>query len=642
MTNGIGGFACGTAAGGNTRRYHGFLIASLQPPVARTLFVAKVDLSVRYLGTVYDLSANEFLGAIAAPGCAHLESFSVSGGVPTWHFAFADALIEQRIFMAQGANCSYLALRLLRGSAATEITLKPYVTYRDYHSHSRGARPFTLEATAAACAVRAFDGALPIRLCLSAGEFAAKSDWYWNFYHREEADRGLDALEDLWMPGIFNGDLEPGDALFFSAAAAAVGDGALEPVAPALEVLAGIEARGKRLQARLPRNAPPWIVELAYASDQFVVTRGMPPAGHSLIAGYPWFADWGRDTMIALPGLLTILGRYEVAADIFRTYVRYVDRGMLPNRFPDGGEPPEYNTADATLWMFVALDDYLAAKRDPELAAELYPALIAIIRAHVAGTRFHIGVDADDGLLRAGEPGMQLTWMDAKHDGQVFTPRIGKPVEINALWLNALQIMARLAARSGDLAAKRECEQLFSRAKRGFSRFWNAERECLYDVIDVDGGSGSDASLRPNALIAVSLPYCALTQEQLQAVVARCARDLLTSYGVRSLNAGDPAYVPHYRGSPHSRDAAYHQGTAWSWLLGPFAWAHYRAYGDARLARSFLEPIAQHMREACVGSISEIFDGDPPHAPRGCFAQAWSVAEILRTWVRLDRIIARS
>jgi len=606
-------------------------------------------LSGEYLGKVYGLSANEFSGAVAAAGCLHLESFAVREGIPTWHYALADALLEQRIFMAPGANTSYLALTLLRGSESLHVRLKPFVTYRDYHHHARGAQPFALQAAAGGCAIRAFPGAVPTRLAISAGTFTVQSDWYWNFFHREEAERGLDALEDLWMPGIFDCALEPGESVHFTATAGVAAGGAepgahdLAPGAqppPAAAVLATLRTRAKRLLDRLPRNAPPWILQLAYASDQFVVARGTPATGHSIIAGYPWFADWGRDTMIALPGLLTALGRYDVAENIFRTYVRYIDRGMLPNRFPDGGEPPEYNTADATLWLFVALADYLSAKRDPKLAADLYPALVAIIRAHVAGTRYGIGMDPGDGLLRAGQPGTQLTWMDAKHDGQVFTPRIGKPVEINALWLNALQVVTRLAARRRDLPAKHEFERILAQGTASFTRFWNVERACLYDVIDVDGGAGRDGSIRPNQLIAVALPYCPVPPDQVRAVVDACARELLTSYGLRSLNPSDPAYVAHYRGGPFERDAAYHQGTVWSWLLGPFAWAHYRAYGDARLAQSFLAPIGLHVQEACVGSIGEIFDGSPPHAARGCFAQAWSVAEILRSWLRLERIIA--
>jgi predicted glycogen debranching enzyme len=397
------------------------------------------------------------------------------------------------------------------------------------------------------------------------------------------------------------------------------------------------------LGARLPKSAPAWIRSLARASDQFIVRRGNAgAAGASIIAGYPWFADWGRDTMISLPGLATVLGRYDIAANILKTYSSFVDRGMLPNRFPDGGEIPEYNTADATLWMFHALEDYLQAKPNPELLGHLFPTLASIIHAHVDGTRYGIQVDGKDGLLRAGEAGMQLTWMDAKNGDQVFTPRIGKPVEINALWLNALNVMIRCAGRVHNLSEKRFCESLLERASRSFSRFWNEERNCLYDVIDVAGTDARDDRVRPNQILAISLPYCALPPSQMRAVVERCGRDLLTSYGLRTLSAKDPGYLGSYSGNPWHRDAAYHMGTVWAWLLGPFARAHFRVYGDARLAQSLLEPIAQHLNAACLGTVSEIFDGDAPHPARGCFAQAWSVAEILRSWIYLERKISKA
>jgi predicted glycogen debranching enzyme len=568
-----------------------------------------------------------------------VESFAVHDGIPTWHYAVGDALLEQKIFMAPGANTSYLRLELLRATAAVDIELKPLVAVRDYHSHGHGPRPFRALADRSSCTVQA-PGAPPFRLASSRGEYRAADAWYWNFLHREEAARGLDALEDLWVPGSFSARLEVGTPFFFTATAETG-----EPAAGD-EVLASLLARAGGLLAALPQSAPAWVQALAIASDQFIVRRGELGGGHggegrtagsTVIAGYPWFADWGRDTMIALPGLTTTLGRFDSAAGILRSWARFVDRGMLPNRFPDSGEQPEYNTADAVLWMFHALHDYFEATRDADLLRELFPTLAAIIHAHVAGTRYGIRVDPADGLLRAGEPASQLTWMDAKHGDRAFTPRIGKPVEINALWLNALDLAVRLATQVGADDEMRFCQELLNRAGAGFTRFWNEERACLYDVIDLGGGSAHDASLRPNQILAVALPYCVLPPQQMRAVVDACARDLLTSHGLRSLSARDPAYLGHYTGYAAQRDAAYHQGTAWAWLLGPFARAHYRVYGDAPLAQSFLAPMAQHLESACVGSVSELFDGDAPHIARGCFAQAWSVAEILRAWVYLAR-----
>jgi predicted glycogen debranching enzyme len=642
VTNGLGGYACGTVAGANTRRYHGFLTASFKPPVERTLLVAKVDVEAHYLGQTYALFANEFEGGTVDPrGFVHLESFAVRNGIPVWRYALADAVLEQTIFMAPGANTSYLRLDVVRASAPLRLALKPLVTYRDYHGHSQGARPF--RATAATtpgqpgCRIDAFEGAKPFRLAASAGTFVADDVWYWNFWHREEAARGLDALEDLWGPGVFSAEVAAGSALVFTASSE---EG--EP-AKSGEILTRLVGHSQRLIAALPKDSPSWIRTLATASDQFVVRRGAKGAvTASIIAGYPWFTDWGRDTMISLPGLTTSLGRYDTAEAILRTYAGFVDGGMLPNRFSDSGETLEYNTADATLWMFHALNEHLEAKRDPVLLRDLFPTLSAIIHAHVDGTRYGIQVDPLDGLLRAGEPGLQLTWMDAKHGDQVFTPRIGKPVELNALWLNALEFMVRFAGRLRDAEQKRFCETLLAKASASFSRFWNEERSCLYDVLDVPGGNGSDSSIRPNQIFAVSLPYCVLSPQRMHAVVDTCARELLTSHGLRSLSPADPAYVGSYSGDTWHRDAAYHQGTVWSWLLGPFARAHYRVYRDAALAQSFLAPMAQHLAAACVGSVSEIFDGDAPHTARGCFAQAWSVAEILRTWISLERTISKS
>jgi predicted glycogen debranching enzyme len=446
----------------------------------------------------------------------------------------------------------------------------------------------------------------------------------------------LDEAEDLYTPGVFNAALSPGSPIFLVASAES---------APSLAgelVLAALHARHQQVAGSLPPAAPAWIRDLALAADQFVVQSVAAQGGAktSIVAGYPWFGDWGRDTMIALPGVATALKRYDITAGVLRTYAGFVDGGMIPNRFPDGGEKPEYNTADATLWMFHALDDYLAAHPDPQLQGELLPKLLDIIHAHQAGTRFGIRVDPADGLLHSGEPGTQLTWMDAKQGDTAFTPRVGKAVEINALWLNALDLTVRLAGKLGAGSEQNFCQALLSRAAHGFGRFWNEQRSCLFDVLDADGGTQPDARIRPNQILAVSLPYCTLSRAQMRAVVDTCARELLTSHGLRSLAPGEPGYIGRYEGGPWQRDSAYHMGTVWSWLLGPFARAHYRVYGDARLAVSFLNPMAQHLNGACIGSISEIFDGDAPHAARGCFAQAWSVAEVLRSWLYLTRNVS--
>ena len=351
----------------------------------------------------------------------------------------------------------------------------------------------------------------------------------------------------------------------------------------------------------------------------------------TVIAGYPWFGDWGRDTMISLPGLTLTTGRPGVGAGVLRTFARVVDRGLLPNRFPDGGEAPEYNTVDATLWYVEAIRAHHAATEDDGLLKELYPTLESIVAWHREGTRHGIAIDPGDGLLHAGEPGVQLTWMDAKVGDHVVTPRIGKPVEVNALWFNALTAMATFARRLGRPAA--EWEAMADRAAKSFERFWSDGLGYCLDVID--GPDGDEALLRPNQIFAVSLPASPLSRSRQQGVVDACARHLLTPYGLRSLARFHPAYRSTYGGDVASRDRAYHQGTVWSWLLGPFALAHYRVYGNAAVARSFLAPLAHHLEDGAVGSIAEICDADPPYAPRGCVAQAWSVAETLRAWAAL-------
>jgi predicted glycogen debranching enzyme len=354
--------------------------------------------------------------------------------------------------------------------------------------------------------------------------------------------------------------------------------------------------------------------------------------GKSVIAGYPWFSDWGRDTMISLPGLTLVTNRRDVAARILVTFAHHVREGMVPNRFPDEGQAPEYNTVDATLWYLEAIRAYHAMTGDDDLVRRLFPTLEEIIDWHRRGTRYQIHADPADGLLYAGQDGVQLTWMDAKVDDWVVTPRVGKPVEINALWYNALGTMAEFARhleRPAHLYS-----DLAAHAAEGFARFWNEAAGYCYDLID--GPTGNDPALRPNQLFAVSLPYSPLTPAQQRAVVDVCARHLLTSHGLRSLDPGDPAYVAasagHYGGDRRQRDAAYHQGTAWGWLIGPFVSAHLRAYGNRALARSFLQPLLRHLADHGVGSLSEIFDGDAPFTPRGCFAQAWTVAEVLRAW----------
>jgi predicted glycogen debranching enzyme len=640
LTNGLGGFASGTIAQANTRRYHGLLVTSLNPPLERVVMVAKGDLSARYRHTSYALGCNEFADRTLAPrGFEHLAAFHLEGTLPVWTFALGDAVLEQRIWMAHGQHTSYLQFRLVQASAPLALEFVPLCTYRDYHAQARGRQAFQVESGPSGCTLTAFAGARPYTLSADRGSFRADADWYWNFHHRIEAQRGLDAEEELFRPGIFAAQLESGEALTLTLSAEA------QPRPPA-RALAQEVTRQNALLAPLPAGTPHWVRRLTLAADQFLVARAGAEGsakGTTVIAGYPWFGDWGRDTMIALPGLALASGRHAEAAAILRTFAEHLSMGMLPNRFPDGGEPPEYNTVDATLWYFHALAEYYAATDDIALVRELYPYLREVIEWHQRGTRYGIQVDPADGLLCAGERGVQLTWMDAKVGDWVVTPRIGKPVEINALWHFALLQMQRWAGILADHVTARRYGIAAQNAASGFrAAFWCERTSGLYDVVDgpdgeLLGGRRVDASVRPNQIFAVSLGTDLLEPVRQRAVVDACSRALLTPLGLRSLAPEDSAYIGRYQGGPHERDGSYHQGTVWSWLLGPYAIAHARVYGNAAHALALLAQIAPHLEEACVGSISEIFDAEPPHAARGCFAQAWSVAETLRAWHRLSR-----
>jgi len=630
VTNGMGGYATGTLSGANSRRYHGLLVAALNPPLGRTVFVAQLEEQATLDGREFPLSTNEFHGRYVHPhGHLHLESFRLEGTVPTFTYALAEARLEKRIWMLQGHNTTCVAYTLRQGSRPLTLTALPLCTARNHHKLTRGTGWEARLAVVAHGLSVHFAGAPPYYILSREFSATLEGAWYWRFHHRAEAYRGLDDQEDLYAMGRFTVTLSPGQTATLVISTEA------EPCLNGVQALAAERERQRTLLAASPLGAesePDFIRQLVLAADQFIVARG--EEGQSVIAGYPWFNDWGRDTMIALPGLTLATGRPEVAARILRTYARYVDRGMLPNCFPDENETPEYNTVDATLWYFQAIYAYVRRTGDWQLVTELYPTLVDIVGWHELGTRYGIGVDARDGLLRAGEPGAQLTWMDVKVDDWVVTPRVGKPVEINALWYNTLKIMADFARRMRDADAAARYEALAQRVATGFAdRFWYADGGYLYDVIGAP--RGNDASLRPNQIFAVSLPHSPLPADRARAVVEAVGRSLLTSYGLRSLAPDHPDYVKRYGGDRWARDGAYHQGTVWGWLIGPYATAYHRVMGDAAGARRLLEPFADHLRDAGMGTISEIFDGDPPHTPRGCPAQAWSVAEVLRAWLAL-------
>ncbi len=647
VTNGLGGYASGTIAGPLTRRYHGLLVAAAgaTPPASRFLLVTKFDETATYGGREYTLFANRWQGSIVEPqGFQHIERFHLEGATPVWTFALAEAQLEKRIWMQPGANTTYIQYTVRRGNVPLALQLKAITNHRDHHGNTRADNvPLRVSAVPRGLRV-SLDSAPPYFILSEHAQATPIGEWYRGYFLSVEASRGLEAVEDNYCAGRFEVTLQPGESVTFIASTEERTqlDGAralAERQAHEVRLIehSGLAKSGQTvavLETATVSATPDWIRHLVLAADQFIVKRALPqdPDGRTVIAGYPWFNDWGRDTMIALPGLTLATRRYNVAAKILRTFARFVDQGMLPNNFPDAGETPGYNTVDATLWYFEAIRAYHAATNDDSLVRDLFPVLKDIIEWHQRGTRYSIHVDLQDGLLYAGEAVVQLTWMDAKVDDWVVTPRIGKPVEINALWHNALGVMADFARRLGQPAEPYTA--LAERVRASFGRFWNAERNCYFDVID--GPDGNDAALRPNQLFAVSLPHSPLTEAQQRAVVDICARHLLTSHGLRTLPLDDSNYHGHYNGDRYTRDGAYHQGTVWSWLIGPFVSAHLRVYGDKAMARSFLEPFRHHLADHCVGSISEVFDADPPFTPHACFAQAWSVAEVLRVWREME------
>jgi len=639
VTNGIGGYASGTIANMLTRRYHALLMAALKPPLGRTLLVAKVDETAEYdgiypqSGHYYPLFVNRWNNSERSTepdGYRHLNRFHLEGATPVWTYAMGNALLEKRIWMQPGANTTYVHYRLARATGPLLLQAKIFVNYRDYHSTTliNDWQP-AIDPLDGGLRLQLFDDAVPFYLLSDRADLTPQFDWYEDFLLSLEEYRGQsDISEDHIYAAHARIVLQPGETV--TLAATTERDANLDGEAAYAARRAyehGLLQRVSAMHAA-PLTAP--LKQLVLAADQFIVKRPTRTDrdGHSIIAGYPWFGDWGRDTMVALPGLTLATGRPEVAASILRTYAEFVDQGMLPNRFPDAGETPEYNTVDAALWYFEAIRQYYAATSNDDLLRDLFPTLVEIIDWHRRGARYHIHMDPQDGLLYAGEEGVQLTWMDAKVGDWVVTPRTGKPVEINALWYSALRVMTDFARQLGE--DKTVYQAMAAQVKEGFGRFWNAEMGYCYDVLD--GPNGDDLSLRPNQLFAVALPHSPLSPAQQRSVVDACARQLLTAHGLRTLSPQDSAYVGHYGGDQQKRDAAYHQGTAWSWLIGPFVSAHLRVYQDLRQARSYLTPLVQHLTAHGVGSISEIYDGDPPFTPRGCIAQAWSVAELLRAW----------
>ena len=625
-TNGIGGFSSSTIVGLNTRRYHGLLTAATKPPVGRFVLLSKLEETFVIDGRRYELSSNQYPGVIHPQGFKFLNGFRLDP-FPTFTYEVEGLRIEKTVFMVQGENTTIVQYELqqpLRLNAADlKLEIRPLVAFRDYHSttHENGALNPHIETGVGQTSFRPYSDLPTLNLAHDPADIDTNGFWYRNFQYAVEQERGLDFVEDLFSPCALTFDLRVNNKVSIIAST------------ERRDVSVANTFRKAEIERRSSLNQPvkgtdKLVTLLTTAADQFIVTRSR---GETVIAGYHWFADWGRDTMIALPGLTLVNGHWDVAKNILAEFATHVDQGMLPNRFPDAGEPPEYNTVDATLWFFEAVRSFLQYTNDYEFVrTRLYDVLKDIVHWHVEGTRYQIRVD-DDGLLFCGEPGVQLTWMDAKVGDWVVTPRHGKPVEIQALWYNALRLMEHLAGKFNEPEAKHQNGAMADKTRASFNQvFWNDRQECLYDVVN---GESRDASIRPNQVIAVSLTNTMLSKDRAASVLRVIERELLTARGLRTLAPTDPNYIGRYEGGPANRDGAYHQGTVWPWLMGPYITAYVKVFGKKagrRFAALWLENFQEHLQEGCLGQVSEIFDGDAPHVPRGCVAQAWSVAELLR------------
>ena len=597
-TNGTGAFAMGTVAGCNTRRYHALLVATLKPPVERYVLLSRVEEEALTDGRVYSLGVTQYPGTVAPKGYELLESFHPEP-CATWRYSMGGAQLEKQVYLVPGKQAVVLRYRSDRPMT---LRVRPFLAYRDYHSmaHANDSWNGRVELREGVARIAPYQG-LPALEFRALAEFHTDGHWYQNIEYLAELDRGLDFREDLYTPGVLVLDLKPGE---------------WAPICASIDGSVACDHPSER--------------------DPFVVNRadGKP----TIIAGYPWFTDWGRDTMISLPGLLITPRRLDEARQMIEGFLEHMNNGIIPNRFPDAGETPEYNTADATLWMFQAVRQWLQAGGDEAFLRDVfYPAAKDIVSWHMRGTWYAIGVDPQDGLLNAGTPGTQLTWMDAKVGDWVVTPRHGKPVEINALWHGALCSMAEWGKRLGD-PAHAEYLAAADRVRDSFrAKFWNHDRNCLYDVLTPEGPV---AKLRPNQIFAVSLPYGLLEPGQQQDVVRIVELELLTPVGLRTLERTDHEYRPRYEGSSHARDGSYHQGTVWPWLLGPFIDAYLTAFGRSPEALEYCRGLVHGLeqesaRHGCLGSVAEIYDADEPRYPRGCPAQAWSVAELARVRAEL-------
>lgn len=658
-TNGLGGFASSTITGMNTRRYHGLLVAALHPPTDRRVLLSKLDETlVLPNGERVELATNRYPNATIYPNGYKLQKSFRLDPFPIFTYRAGDIELEKSLFMPYGVNATVIRY-VLRFPASTPnvveataashanytLELRPMLAFRDYHSmqHENTLALQSDELKSGTIHFKQVDGNTELFITSTAQSVSFENVWYRNFEYAEEQARGFDPLEDLLNPCVLRSEWCAGETQN-ELTCDVIASTKLFDESDAREIATIFETsereRRKQLEVSFFQNAPrhafnDFAQQLHIAADAYIVKRASSKDKdlHSIIAGYHWFTDWGRDTMISLLGLVLATRQFDLARDILRAFASYMNEGLIPNRFPDYDEAPEYNTVDGTLWFFHAASEYLRRTNDEAFARdELYDKLKNSIAWHEYGTKYDIRM-SNDCLLRAGRPDVQLTWMDAKVGDWVVTPRTGKPVEIQALWYNALRVTAELAWRFRDDETQKHCTELANTAQASFNaKFWNEAESCLYDCLSDD--DTSDAAIRPNQIFAISLPHAILNPARAQSVITVVERELLTPYGLRSLSPRDSRYCARYEGNSLSRDGAYHQGTVWGWLIGAFITAYLKAHGRTpetlAKARTFTQDFRTHLHEAGLGHVSEIFDGDAPHTPRGCIAQAWSVAELLR------------
>lgn len=619
-TNGLGGWSSSSVIGSNTRRYHGLLVAATNPPAERMALVSKLDETIVCDGQRFELATNNYGDVVHPQGFQYVSRF-LKDLFPVWIYEAGEIQLQKTIAMIHGENTVVIIYKVLKSPAPFTLELLPLLSVRGYHAVSQANEAVQQQYSFVndVFHTRLYDGTPDIFFKVPSAGFAPDAKWFYHFNYSVEKYRGLDYMEDLYAPGTFNVNLQEGETLGIIISTG-------NPVNQDAHNL--LENETRRRQALLPAEPVRDITrQLILAADQFIVKRG----DHlkTIIAGYHWFTDWGRDTMISLPGLCLSTGRFTDAKKILSAFAQSVSMGMLPNRFQDNNEPPEYNNVDGTLWYFIAVHKYLEATGDSNfILNDILPVLKEIIDWHFKGTRFNIHVD-EDGLLYAGEQGQQLTWMDARIGSWVVTPRMGKPVEIQALWYNALQIFAHLLLLNQQETDAAQVIASAQKAKNSFTgKFWWTGGNYLFDLINEFGEPITD--LRPNQLLAISLPFPLIEGEQAKMVLQAVEDQLYTPVGLRTLPKTDQHYIPVYGGDAYHRDSAYHEGTVWSWLLGPYIDALIKVHQSPTKAIEVINAFSYHMNEGCIGSVSEIFDAEPPHHPRGCIAQAWGVAELLR------------